>query len=68
MSEGVRYGRTGGRGRGYPIFFSPDLDDFQERLGTLYFKKLKKIRIFFHNNELDEYHSFVLVVHITNDR
>ena len=58
----------GVEGGGDPIFFPPDLEDFQERLGTLYFKKLKKIRIFFHNNELDEYHSFVLVGHITNDK
>ena len=55
-------------GEGTLFFFSPDLDDFQERLGTLYFKKLKKIRIFFHNNELDEYHSFVLVGRITNNK
>ena len=67
MSGGVLYGRTWGGGVPY-FFFSPDLHDFQERLGTLYFKKLKKIRIFFHNNELDEYHSFVLVGHITNDK
>ena len=59
-----------GGGWWYPIFlfFSPDLDDFQERPGNFIFKKVekKKLENFFHNNELDEYPSFVLVDHITN--
>ena len=57
-------------GRGYPIFFSRDLDDLQERPGNFIIKKVekKKIEYVFHNNELNEYPSFVLVDHITNDK